>query len=138
MGRFRAVLCQQGESDVIEKTTAARYVKNLTTIHKTLAKEWGFDPVWLPAKSTLHPAAYNNPDGEQVIRNAIDELWRHEGFFPGPDTDILGGENRSVLLSQGRHFTALGQRRAALMWFASVWELLNQGPDFESLHSQRK
>ena len=127
LGRFRAVLWQQGESDVLHRTTAAQYIENLTRIHRSLDEAWGFSPPWLVAKSTLHPVAYNDPAGEAVIRDALDELWRRPGFSPGPDTDILGGENRSLLVSQGRHLTAIGQRRAGLMWFASVWQFLNSG-----------
>jgi hypothetical protein len=126
-GKFRAVLWQQGESDVMANTSTAKYVENLTTIRKALASDWGFSPPWLLAKSTLHPTIYNNPAEEQNIRDAIDELWRQPGFFPGPDTDILGDENRGGIGAR-RHLTGIGQRRAALLWFAAVWELLNPPP----------
>ncbi|MGE0609758.1 MAG: sialate O-acetylesterase [Pirellulales bacterium] len=119
-GRFRAVLWQQGESDVIEKVSTGQYVKNLTAIRAALAQAWGFEPPWLLAKSTFHPTVYNDPQHEGQIRDAIDQLWRLPGFRPGPDTDILSGENRGGLGTR-RHFTGLGQRRAALLWFAAVW-----------------
>jgi hypothetical protein len=35
-------------------------------------KEWGFDPDWLLAKSTLHPTVYNDPEAEGRIRSAIE------------------------------------------------------------------
>ena len=117
LGRFRAVLWQQGESDVIAKTTATKYFENLKTIRETAAKAWGFEPPWLLAKSTLHPTVYNNPEGEGRIRSAIDELVKLPGFRPGPDTDTLTGENRGDAKSR-RHFSGIGQRRAAEMWFA--------------------
>ncbi len=127
IGRFRAVLWQQGESDVIEGISTEKYVANLTAIRAKLAEEWKFSPPWLLAKSTLHPTVYNNPAGEARIRAAIDELCKQPGFRPGPDTDILAGENRGGPKTR-RHFTGLGQRRAALMWFAAVWqELQNSG-----------
>ncbi len=117
LGRFRAVLWQQGESDVIAKTTAETYVANLKTIRETAAKAWGFEPPWLLAKSTLHPTVYNDPAGESRIRGAIDELVKLPGFRAGPDTDTLTGENRGDAKSR-RHFSGIGQRRAAEMWFA--------------------
>ncbi len=125
VGRFRAVLWQQGESDVIEKVSTEQYVKNVTAIRNGLVKEWGFAPPWLAAKSTLHPTVYNDPDGEQRIRTAIDQLWKTDGFRPGPDTDVLAGENRGGPKTK-RHFTGIGQRRAGLMWFAAIFAELNR------------
>jgi hypothetical protein len=122
---FRAVLWQQGESDVIEKTTLEMYVKNLLKIRETAAREWQFEPTWLLAKSTLHPTVYNNPVGEERIRTAIHQLWKRPHFGPGPDTDLLSGENRGDKNSR-QHFTGLGQRRAALLWFVSVWNELEK------------
>ena len=127
IGNFRAVLWQQGESDVIEKVTTDTYVKNLTTIRSSLAKKWEFEPQWLLAKSTLHPQVYNNPAGEAEIRAAIAQLWTQPGFRPGPDTDILAGENRGGPGSR-RHFSRLGQRRAAQLWFAAVWHEFHTAP----------
>jgi len=126
-GRFRAVLWQQGESDVIEHRATDYYVKNMETIRAGLAKEWGFEPPWLLAKSTLHPTVYNDPDGEGRIRAAIDQLVVKPGFRPGPDTDILGGENRGGLGTR-RHFSGIGQRRAGAMWFADLWRELYAAP----------
>lgn len=71
---FRAVLWQQGESDVISKTPTAQYVENVTKIQQAAWKQWGFQPTWLLAKSTHHPTVYNDHEGEQRIRTAIDEL----------------------------------------------------------------
>lgn len=117
LGRFRAVLWQQGESDVIAKTSTEQYVANLKSIRETAAKSWGFEPPWLLAKSTHHPTVYNDAEGEGRIRNAIDELVKVPGFRAGPDTDTLKGENRGDAKSR-RHFSGIGQRRAAEMWFA--------------------
>jgi hypothetical protein len=120
-GRFRAVLWQQGESDVIERTTTDKYVANIVTIRDALEKEWGCSPPWLLAKSTLHPTVYNRPAEETAIRAAIDRLIEQHGFRRGPDTDLLGGENRGGPETR-RHFSGIGQRRAALLWFAAVWQ----------------
>lgn len=123
--RFRAVLWQQGESDVMEKVETSTYMKNMIAVRTGLAGEWGFEPPWLLAKSTLHPMVYNEPAQEGKIRAAIDRLWRMPGFRPGPDTDILGGENRGGKGSR-LHFSGIGQRHAGLMWCAAVWNELNR------------
>jgi len=124
--RFRAVLWQQGESDVIENVSTEKYIENLIQIRTSLARSWGFDPVWLMAKSTLHPTVYLKPVEENRIRKAIDQLWKLPGVRPGPDTDQLGGENRGGLKSR-RHFSPVGQRRAALLWFVAVWNEIHRG-----------
>jgi len=121
--QFRAVLWQQGESDVIGKTTTVDYVDHLTTIRTALENEAGVHAPWLLAKSTFHPTVYNDPVHEAQIRDAIDILWKTSGFLPGPDTDILAGSNRGGPNSR-RHFTAEGQKHAGLMWFAIVWSEL--------------
>jgi hypothetical protein len=126
VGRFRAVLWQQGESDVIAHTSLEQYVANLQTIRSTTTAAWGFEPPWLLAKSTLHPTVYHRPEEESRIRQAIDLLTRQPGFRPGPDTDILNGPHRGGPQSR-RHFTGLGQRTAATLWFASAWgEMLRE------------
>ncbi len=115
LGHFRAVLWQQGESDVIAKTTTEKYVANLRAIRRTASAAWGMEPPWLLAKSTLHPTVYNDPAGEGRIRAAIDVLTARPGFQAGPDTDKLDGLNRGDAKSR-RHFSALGQKNAAAMW----------------------
>ena len=115
LGRFRAVLWQQGESDVIAKTATEKYVANLRAIRHAAATAWGIQPPWLLAKSTLHPTVYTDPAGEGRIRAAIDDLAARPGFRPGPDTDTLSGPHRGDAKSR-RHFSALGQAKAAEMW----------------------
>lgn len=132
LGTYRAVLWQQGESDVIAQTTTEQYVKNLTTIRQGLVDGAGFSSPWLLAKSTHHPTVYQDPVGEGRIRTAIDELAKLPGFKLGPDTDSLQGENRGGPTSQ-RHFSAIGQRRAAEMWLATVrQEIELPRPAFEA------
>jgi hypothetical protein len=126
--RFRAVLWQQGESDVIENVSTEKYIDNLTRIRTSLAKTWGHEPPWLLAKSTLHPTVYVKPAEEGRIRDAIQKLYQTPGFRPGPDTDILAGENRGGLKSR-RHFSPIGQRRAALLWFTAVWNEIHREPE---------
>lgn len=125
LGRFRAVLWQQGESDVIGKVTTDTYVANVRRIRTAAAEAWKIQPPWMLAKSTLHPTVYNNPAGEAEIRRAIDQLCREPGFRHGPDTDVLGGQNRGGMGTR-RHFSAIGQRNAASLWFAVVHQYLNE------------
>jgi hypothetical protein len=127
LGRFRAVLWQQGESDVIAGTTTARYVDNLQRIRRSAVSAWGFEPVWMAAKSTHHPTVYNDPAGEGRIRDAIDQLSSITGFAAGPDTDILTGEHRGDINSR-RHFSAAGQRAAAALWMQTLSERLMVSP----------
>jgi lysophospholipase L1-like esterase len=124
LGAFRAVLWQQGESDVIAKTTTEKYVANVRAIRHTAATAWGVQPPWLLAKSTHHPTVYNDPAGEGRIRTAIDELAARPGFQPGPDTDTLTGKYRGDAKSR-RHFSALGQAKAAEMWVEVLKKNLN-------------
>jgi hypothetical protein len=123
LGGFRAVLWQQGESDVLAKNSTAGYVANISRIRETAAKAWGFAPPWLLAKSTHHPTVYNDPEGEGRIRAGIDELTKQPSFLAGPDTDMLKGENRGDIKSR-RHFSGIGQRRAADMWLTSIRQKL--------------
>jgi hypothetical protein len=125
-GEVRAILWQQGESDVLEKTPAATYVARMKTIRETLVARTQQEVPWLLAKSTHHPTVYDDAVLEGQIRSAIDELWTQPGFARGPDTDILVGADRGPLGTQ-RHFTGPGQRTAALLWFAAIWDLLRRG-----------
>lgn len=117
--QYRAVLWQQGESDVIAKTAMEQYITNVWSIRRDASST----ATWLLAKSTHHPTVYNDPDGEGRIRKAIDELTKRPGFRAGPDTDSLKGENRGDKNSR-RHFSAIGQKRAAEMWLASIKSLI--------------
>ncbi len=123
LGDFRAVLWQQGESDVIAKTPIATYVENIVKVRDGASTEWGSQRPWILAKSTLHPTVYNEPQREGEIREGIDVLVREHAFVEGPDTDLLDKENRGPVNSR-RHFSGIGQKRAALMWFASIWRAI--------------
>jgi len=125
LSSLRAVLWQQGESDVIGKVPVDDYVKNIVTLRDEAAKAWGFSPPWILAKSTLHPTVYIDPAGEGRIRLAMERLYSSPGFYRGPDTDVLDGDNRGDSNSR-RHFTGQGQRNAAAMWFAVAMTLINQ------------
>lgn len=133
---FRGVLWQQGESDVINKNSTEGYVANISAIRDSFSQAYlatkknvlqhngDSSPPWLLAKSTYHPTVYNNPEAEERIRAGVDQLTsRPTAFLPGPDTDELKGENRGDKDSR-RHFTGIGQRRAAQMWLTSIRQQL--------------
>jgi acyl-CoA thioesterase-1 len=131
LGSFRAVLWQQGESDVIAKTATDTYVANLKAIRAAATDAWGAEVPWLLAKSTHHPTVYHDPAGEGRVRTAIDELVKLPGFRPGPDTDTLTGDSRGDAKSR-RHFTGAGQRRAAELWVKVLKEhIATAGPVHE-------
>lgn len=117
--RARAVLWQQGESDVIAGATTDDYVGRIRTIRDHAAAAWKQPVPWLLAKSTLHPTVYQKPVEEQRIRDGIERLIQQHGFLRGPDTDILAGENRGGPETR-RHFSAVGQQNAASMWCAAI------------------
>lgn len=127
-GDFRYLLWQQGESDVIEKTGTEQYAQRIVEIKKEFDSRLGRQTKWVLAKSTYHPSVYDEPEEEQKIRDAVDRLWRENGFLQGPDTDILGklGVYRSGLDGASGHFTALGQETAGLMWFSTIWNHLQR------------
>jgi len=115
LGNFRAVLWQQGESDVLAQTTTEDYAANMIEIERAASEDWKFQPTWLLAKSTHHPTVYDNPTGETAIRNAIDALAKIKPFQIGPDTDTLRRGNRGGINTR-QHFSPLGQQNAANMW----------------------
>lgn len=127
LGRFRAVLWQQGESDVIARTSTEDYVAALGRIRGAAVREWGFEPPWLCAKSTHHPTVYDDPEGEGRIRAAVERLSASPGFGAGPDTDSLRGDSRGDADSR-RHWSAVGQRRAAGLWADVLLDRLAKPP----------
>lgn len=127
VGDFRALLWQQGESDVIEATPTDVYISRLIAIKDELERQWGHSFLWMPAKSTLHPEVYSKPLEEGWIRAAIHELWDTTGFASGPDTDILGGIGlHRAVTANSQHFTLLGQQQAGLLWCISIWNMFQR------------
>jgi hypothetical protein len=125
LGRFRAVLWAQGESDILDNTDAADWAEQFRTLKNCFSDAIGFAPDWLVAKSTAHPMAYTKPALERAMRNAIDTMWRNDpDVFPGPDTDRLHGEENRGGVASACHLTAVGQRRAAYLWFHAILSYL--------------
>ncbi len=122
---FRGVLWQQGESDVIEKATTEAYVGRIVKVRDGAQQAWGRSVPWFLAKSTLHPTVYNDPIHESQIRAAMDVLVDQHGFEAGPDTDMLDDEYRGPVGSH-RHFSAIGQRQAATMWYSVLHQFVQR------------
>jgi hypothetical protein len=117
--RFRAILWAQGESDVMNGNPPDAYVAEFRALREAVAATLGWRPDWLVAKSTHHPLVYDKPEEERALRAALDAVWREPGIFPGPDTDLLRGANRSSW-QLGVHFTRSGQIAAGALWFSAL------------------
>jgi acyl-CoA thioesterase-1 len=133
--KFRGVLWQQGESDVIDKRPTEKYVQNLIQIRDSFFAAEKPTPRWWIAKSTLHPTVYIDPQHEHAIRVAYDILVREHGFEAGPDTDRLGGQNRGGPGSR-RHFSEVGQINAAKYWVMTLYhDLTRNAPQHWAVHA---
>lgn len=122
---FRAILWQQGESDVMWHTETDAYVNGMLALKAALDAELSIDTKWLIAKSTIHSSVYDDKVNEEKIRRAYDILLTHEGFYPGPDTDTLNGDNRDKGEISG-HLTEKGQIAAGELWSQAIYAFINQ------------
>lgn len=125
-GDYRALLWQQGESDVAYGTTTEEYVDALVAMRAALAERTGLDRPWLVAQSTHHPTGERDERDEIPVRTAHRRLGTMPGFRPGPDTDSLRGPDHRAGWFRGAHFTERGQRSAGLLWAAEVHVLLRE------------
>jgi eukaryotic-like serine/threonine-protein kinase len=117
-GGFRALLWHQGESDV-EMPTDEYYAKLKTVIQASRQKAGWYFP-WFVAQ-----ASYHSPDRPRFesVRSAQGRLWKDQFALPGPDTDLLVGDNRD-LKGAGIHFSPKGLSAHGQMWANCVSELL--------------
>lgn len=125
-GDYRAVLWQQGESDVAYGTSTDDYAAALRALRSGLVEATGLDRPWLPAKSTHHPLGIEDVAREEPVRAAVDRLWSEPGFEPGPDTDSLRGPSYRAGWFRGAHFTAAGQQASGLLWAGAVHAYLRR------------
>lgn len=125
-GDYRALLWQQGESDVAHGTTTEEYVAALVEMRAALEERTGVPRPWLVAQSTHHPTG-ERPDELAIPVRTAHRLLAHEpGFRAGPDTDSLRGPDYRAGWFRSAHYTGLGQRTAGLMWAAEVHVLLRE------------
>ena len=81
---FRAILWQQGESDVMWHTETDAYVDGMLTLKSALDAELGTSTKWLIAKSTIHPSVYDDKEHEGKIRRAYEILLAPRGLLSRP------------------------------------------------------
>lgn len=123
VGAPRAVLWGHGESDAFYGTSTGDYVATHRDMRHAINDLFKENLRWIVAKSTLHDPLGASAANRAAIRNAIDEIWRDTDVSEGPDTDMLMGPHRAGDTGS-KHFTALGQERAAHLWSASILRAL--------------
>jgi hypothetical protein len=111
---FRAVLWHQGESDV--GMNPDEYYQKLKTIIESSKEKAGWEFPWFVAQ-----VSYHNPENPSfdTTRTAQAKLWADGVALEGPDTDVLGGENRDVG-GKGIHFSPIGLKAHGEMWAEKV------------------
>lgn len=109
-GGFRAVLWHQGESDVA--MSSQEYETKMEAIITGLRAGAGWDFPFFVAQ-----VSYHNPENPRFesTRSAQRRLWERQVASPGPDTDVLGGDNRDYE-GKGIHFSPKGLKVHGEMW----------------------
>lgn len=108
---FRAVLWHQGEADA--STTADDYYRSLKEIIEQSNIRAGWTFPWMVAQV-----------GGVRTREAKERLWADRIALKGPDSDtLIGPENR---FKNGAHFTEVGLRRHAELWFQALSDYLDK------------
>lgn len=104
------VLWHQGEADAISGTSEDAYRRDLTRLLDALRA--------IGIEAPVHVALVGRcgQDFSPAVRAAQAALVRDGGARPGPDTDVIGMEQRH----QRCHFDGAGQRRAAALWFEAL------------------
>lgn len=113
-GGLRAVLWHQGESDVGMASEA--YHDRLLEVIRASTERAGWEFPWFVAQ-----VSYLNPSRPTTAstRDAQARLWAEGVALEGPDTDLLGGQNRDQG-GQGIHFSAQGLRAHGEAWAQKV------------------
>jgi hypothetical protein len=117
VGRVRAVLWHQGESDAAGALPSAEYVALFTQLKAAVANELdGQTPQWVVARASYLPGI---PEANrEAIRAAQTELWTSGVALRGPDTDDMLGELRHS--KDHVHFSKAGLEVHATRWFDAV------------------
>ncbi len=103
---FRAVLWHQGESD--GATPQAEYYARLKTIIEQSNCQAGWSFPWIVAQL-----------GVPATRKAKEQLYADGIAFPGPDTDLLRGENRGMG-GKDVHFSRIGLVHHGEVWAEKI------------------
>lgn len=112
----RAVLWHQGESDVLDQTSAEEYARRLSVIIEALDQEASYRLPWVVAEAAFHPEARAGAVAE--VRRGQHLLWEREVAYQGPLTDDLLGP---TYRRDSVHFNEMGLRVHAERWFAMLW-----------------
>lgn len=121
VGRFRAVLWHQGESDANQEDPARTlpgelYRLYLEKIIRSTRREIGWDVPWFVAQASYHVPG---DEASADIRAAQASLWRDGLAVEGPDSDALKGDLRENK-GQGVHFNDKGLREHASRWAEKI------------------
>lgn len=112
LGKFRAILWHQGETDAAAGMSTEEYVREFRALHDDLAKDSGFEPTWIVANVSFVPGIERAK--MDAIRTAQQQLWKDNVALQGPDTDDLLGDMRH---SQDHiHFSKAGLEAHAQRW----------------------
>jgi len=113
----RAVLWHQGESDVIQGTSAEAYADNLTRTINQFKEDAGYDIPWVVAVASFMLNA--TPEVMQQVADGQRLLWQRGLGLPGPTTDdIVGPVYREP---DQVHLNDLGKQVYAERLFAMLW-----------------
>lgn len=112
VGKFRAILWHQGETDAGAGMSTEDYVRAFRALHDDLAKDAGFSITWVVANVSFVPGIERTQ--MEAIRKAQQRLWQDKVALQGPDTDDLLGDMRH---SQDRiHFSKKGLEAHGKRW----------------------
>lgn len=120
VGRFRAILWHQGESDASQGTSTADYVARFKALKDGVQAATGVDATWIVAQASFCPGF--EPARLEPVRAAQAELWKSGLALRGPDTDLLLGSLRHS--GDKIHFSKSGLERHGARWAAEIYTQL--------------
>lgn len=120
LGRVRAILWHQGESDANDGTTTADYVARFKSLKDDLRATTNVDATWVVAHVSYCP--WLEPVKLEAVRAAQAELWKSGLALRGPDTDVLLGTLRHS--ADKIHFSKSGLERHGARWAAEIYAQL--------------
>jgi hypothetical protein len=112
LGRFRAILWHQGESDAGGGTSSADYVARFRALRDALEKDLGRATPWVVANVSFVPDLPQAP--MDAIRAAQAQLWKDRIALQGPDTDDMRGALRHSV--DKIHFSKAGLEAHGKRW----------------------
>ena len=117
-GGVRAVLWDQGETDIALDTSPAAYEADLRLIIQESRAITGVPVKWMVAQAT---GPVTNPALQEAIERAQADVCDDVLTFPGPDSDSLGLGYRQSAPLLAVHFTATGVQLLGSYWGIYVY-----------------